>query len=72
MHASGRWRRVGFGGALATGLALIGMSFGGMASLDGELRAAAEQTPSLERVNVDLHKGKCDRDERRVSSAGRT
>jgi hypothetical protein len=48
-----RLRRVGFGAALATGLALIGLSVGGMASLDGDLRAAAEQTPRIERVDLE-------------------
>ena len=45
-----RVRRVGFGAALATGLSLLGLSVGGMASLDADLRAAAEQRPGGERV----------------------
>ena len=45
-------RRMGFGAALATGLSLLGLSIGGMASLDAELRAAAEQRPGGERVNI--------------------
>ena len=47
-------RRLGFGTALATGLTLLGISFGGLASLDGDLRAAAEQTPGGERVRIEL------------------
>ena len=47
-----RVRRIGFGAALATGLSLLGLSIGGMASLDAELRAAAEQRPGAERVNI--------------------
>ena len=47
-----RVRRIGFGATLATGLSLLGMSIGGMASLDADLRAAAEQRPGGERVNI--------------------
>ncbi len=47
---STRVRRLGFGAALATGLSLLGLSVGGMASLDADLRAAAEQRPGNERV----------------------
>ena len=47
-----RVRRIGFGAALATGLSLLGLSIGGMASLDAELRAAAEQRPGAERVRI--------------------
>ncbi|HEX8119923.1 MAG TPA: hypothetical protein VF549_01540 [Solirubrobacteraceae bacterium] len=36
-------RRLGFGAALATGLSLLTLSATGMAALDGDLRAAAEQ-----------------------------
>ena len=44
--------RLGFGAALATGLSLLGLSVGGMASLDADLRAAAEQRQGGERINV--------------------
>ncbi len=47
-----RARRMGFGTALATGLALLGLSVGGMASLDADLRAAAEQRPGVDRVRI--------------------
>ena len=47
-----RARRIGFGAALATGLSLLGFSIGGMASLDAELRAAAEQRPGSDRVSI--------------------
>ncbi len=47
-----RARRVGFGAALATGLAMLGVSIGGIASLDADLRAAAEQRPGGERVRI--------------------
>jgi hypothetical protein len=66
-------RRLGFGTALATGLTLMGLSFSGMASLDNDLRAAAEQTPGIERVNVEfdedagrmvVEKGPCRREKR--------
>jgi hypothetical protein len=50
---STRLRRMGFGAALATGASLVALSFGGMASLDGELRAAAQQVQTEERVRVD-------------------
>jgi hypothetical protein len=54
-----RVRRLGFGAALATGLSLIGLSVGGIASLDADLRAAAEQRPGHERVRiVDLSDGR--------------
>ncbi|HEX2086252.1 MAG TPA: hypothetical protein VHF89_11255 [Solirubrobacteraceae bacterium] len=43
-----RLRRLGFGVALATGLSLVGLSVGGMASLDADLRAAAAERPALE------------------------
>lgn len=57
-----RVRRVGFGATLATGLSLMALSLGGMASLDGDLRAAAEQTPGVERVEiVDVEGRDCDR-----------
>lgn len=73
MNASGRARRVGFGAALATGLTLMAMSFTGMANLDDDLRAAAEQTPGVERVSVDMREW-CDKkpareQRRRVSDA---
>ena len=48
-----RARRLGFGTALATGLSLVALSFGGMATLDADLRAAAEQTRTDERVRID-------------------
>ena len=74
-----RWRRIGFGSAMATGLALIGLSFGGMASIDGDLRAAAEQTPGIERVDVKnvesvpVEKGPCRKHKPyRPSSSGPT
>ena len=70
MEARGRVRRLGFGAALATGLTLIGMSFGGMASIDDDLRAAAEQTPSVERVSINLNE--CRRERRHAVSAKRT
>ena len=47
-----RASRMGFAAALATGLSLIGVSIGGMASLDADLRAAAEQRPGAERVRI--------------------
>ena len=47
-----RLRRLFFGAGLATGLSLLGLSIGGMASLDAELRAAAEQRPGAERVTI--------------------
>ena len=61
MSMTPRVRRTGFGAALATGLSLIALSFGGMASLDGELQAAAEQTPGVERVKIVDAKPDCDR-----------
>ena len=61
MSMTPRVRRTGFGAALATGLSLIALSFGGMASLDGDLQAAAEQTPGVERVKVVDVKRDCDR-----------
>ena len=54
-----RLRRLGFGAALATGLSLVALSFGGMASLDGELRAAAEQREPEQRVLIEDRE--CDR-----------
>ena len=48
-----RVRRLGFGTALATGLSLVALSFGGMATLDADLRAAAEQHQTDERVRID-------------------
>jgi hypothetical protein len=59
---SPRVRRLGFGATLATGLSLIALSFGGMASLDGDLQAAAEQTPGIERVEIVDTTTKHDRD----------
>ena len=61
-------RRLGFGAALATGLSLIGLSIGGMASLDADLRAAAEQRQGGERVSiVDVDRERdCDRHRARV------
>ncbi len=47
-----RVRRLGFGAALATGLSMLGISIGGIASLDADLRAAAEQRPGGERVRI--------------------
>lgn len=47
-----RARRLGFGTALATGFALLGLSVGGMASLDADLRAAAEQRPGGQRISI--------------------
>ena len=61
-----RVRRLGFGAALATGLSLMGLSVGGMASLDADLRAAAEQRPGGTRVSiVELHD--CPKHERRTA-----
>ena len=57
-----RFRRLGFGAALATGLSLVALSFGGMASLDGELRAAAQQREPEQRVLIDGRD--CPRDRR--------
>ena len=54
-----RLRRLGFGVAFAIGLALLALSFGGMASLDADLRAAAEQVRTDQRVRLDLRE--CDR-----------
>jgi hypothetical protein len=54
-----RARRLGFGTALATGLSLVALSFGGMATLDADLRAAAEQRQTDERVRIDDRE--CDR-----------
>ena len=48
-----RARRLGFGTALATGMSLVALSFGGMATLDADLRAAAEQREIDERVRID-------------------
>ena len=54
-----RVRRLGFGAALATGLSMLALSVGGIASLDADLRAAAEQRPGNERVRiVDLRDGR--------------
>jgi hypothetical protein len=47
-----RARRLGFGTALATGLSLVALSFGGLATLDADLRAAAEQRQTDERVSI--------------------
>jgi hypothetical protein len=47
-----RVRRFGTVVALSTGLSLIGLSIGGMASLDADLRAAADQRPGNERVRI--------------------
>jgi hypothetical protein len=74
MDMTPRVRRMGFGGAVATGLALIALSFGGMASLDADLQAAAEQTPGVERVKVVDTKHDCDRrreERRREAASGR-
>ena len=49
---SNRVRRVGFGAALATGLSMIAVSVGGIASLDADLQAAAEQRPGSERTKI--------------------
>ena len=43
---------MGFGAALATGLSMIALSVGGIASLDADLQAAAEQRPGAERTNI--------------------
>ena len=63
-------RRLGLGAAVATGLALLGMSFGGMATLDGRLQAAAEP-PVQERVVIETRDAsftpgdrRCDRERR--------
>ncbi len=45
-------RRAGFGASVATGLALMALSVGGMATVDDELQAAAEP-PANERVVID-------------------
>ena len=58
-----RARRLGFGTALATGLSLLGLSVGGMASLDADLRAAAEQRPGGQRVSI-LDQRDCPKDNR--------
>ena len=69
---SPRLRRLGFGATLATGLSLIALSVGGMATLDGDLQAAAEQTPGVERVNiVDRPSHDCPRRERVRSTSDR-
>ncbi len=47
-----RVRRVGFGAALATGLSMIAVSVGGIASLDADLQAAAEQRPGGDRMKI--------------------
>lgn len=60
-----RARRLGFGTALATGLSLVALSFGGMATLDADLRAAADQHQGDERVRID------DRDCPRVRGSDR-
>lgn len=52
MRMSTRVRRVGFGAALATGLSMIALSIGGIASLDANLQAAAEQRPGGERTKI--------------------
>ncbi|HEV2815582.1 MAG TPA: hypothetical protein VGW10_20160 [Solirubrobacteraceae bacterium] len=59
-------RRLGFGAALATGLSLLGLSIGGMASIDADLRAAAEQRPGGERVSIVDVDRRCDRDRERA------
>lgn len=56
-----RARRAGFAAGLATGLSLLGLSIGGMASLDADLRAAAEQRPGGERVSI-VDKRDCPRE----------
>ncbi|HEX8207746.1 MAG TPA: hypothetical protein VF587_16900 [Solirubrobacteraceae bacterium] len=61
-----RVRRLGFGTALATGLSLVALSFGGMATLDADLRAASEQRQTDERVVIEKHD--CPRDRRRGAS----
>ncbi len=68
-----RARRVGFGAALATGLSLLGLSIGGMASLDADLRAAAQERPGGERITVVDHGvGKCWRQkQQRSTTSGR-
>ena len=43
---------MGFAAALATGLSMLGLSIGGIASLDADLRAAADQRPGSERVRI--------------------
>ena len=42
-------RRAGLAGALGAGMALLGVSVAGMASIDGDLRAAAERQEQRER-----------------------
>jgi hypothetical protein len=59
-----RARRFGFGTALATGLSLVALSFGGMATLDADLRAAADQRQTDERVLIDGHDCPRERDKR--------
>ena len=50
---SPRVRRLGFAASLATGVTLLGISATGMASLDGDLRAAAEtHGPKTDHVRV--------------------
>jgi hypothetical protein len=62
-----RVRRVGFGAALATGLSMIAVSVGGIASLDADLQAAAEQRPGGERTKiVDVRDCPRDGDRRRI------
>jgi hypothetical protein len=58
-----RARRLGFGTALATGLSLVALSFGGMATLDADLRAASEQRQTDDRVLFDKHD--CPRERKR-------
>jgi hypothetical protein len=60
-----RARRLGFGTALATGLSLVALSFGGMATLDADLRAASEHSQTDERVRIDDRN--CPRDRARGS-----
>lgn len=45
-------RRLGVGTGLATGLSLLALSIGGIASVDADLQAAAEQRPGAEQVRV--------------------
>ena len=61
-----RARRLSFGTALATGLSLVALSFGGMATLDADLRAASEQRQTDERVLINDHD--CPRERNRRAS----
>jgi len=55
-------RRTGFLATLAAGIALLGVSFHGITSVDHELKvAAANPAPSLETVREDGRGRDCDK-----------